>query len=61
MDKMDYLIRCTEDQKDILQAALYGYLNSYREQLEEFQDSEYKEKIEEKIKMTKKMLDALTC
>lgn len=57
---MDYLIRCTEEQKEILQVALYGYLNRYRERLEESQNSAYKEKIEERIKIAEKMIDEIS-
>lgn len=57
---MDYLIKCTEEQKEILQVALYGYLNRYRERLEESQNSPYKEKIEERIKIAEKMIDEIS-
>jgi hypothetical protein len=56
---MDYIIKCSQEQKEILQVALYGYLNRYRERLNEVQDSVYKEMIEERIKVTEKMLDEI--
>lgn len=56
---MDYIIKCTEDQKEILQLALYEYLNKYRERLHEIEDVVYKEKVEEKLKMTEKMLNEI--
>jgi hypothetical protein len=56
---MDYIIKCSQEQKEILQVALYGYLNRYRERLNEVQDSVYKEMIQERINVTEKMLDEI--
>ncbi|MCM8709496.1 hypothetical protein M2651_00475 [Clostridium sp. SYSU_GA19001] len=56
---MDYIIKCTREEKEILQIALYGYLNRYRERLKEVQDSVYREAIEDKIRITEKMLEEI--
>lgn len=56
---MDYIIKCTEEQKEILQVALYEYLNSYRERLNKIEDVISKEKVEEKLKITEKMLNEI--
>lgn len=56
---MDYIIKCSEEQKQILQIALYGYLNRYRLRLDNIEDNAYKLKIKEKISMTEKMLSEI--
>lgn len=56
---MDYVIRCTREEKEILQIALYGYLNRYKERLKEVEDSVYREAIENRIRITEKMLEEI--
>lgn len=56
---MDYVIKCSKEEKEILQIALYGYLNRYRERLKQVDDKIYKEVIEDKIKLTEKMLEEI--
>lgn len=57
---MDYVIKCTKEEKEILEIALYGYLNRYRERLKEVDDDIYKEVIENKIKLTEKIINEMS-
>lgn len=56
---MEYVIACTKEEKEIMQIALYGYLNRYRERLKEIDDMEYKMAIEERIKTTERLLQEM--
>lgn len=54
---MEYVIKCTQEEKEIIQIALYGYLNRYRERLKELDGTFYETMIKDRIKVTEKMLD----
>ncbi|MCY6355353.1 hypothetical protein [Clostridium sp. ZS2-4] len=56
---MEGIMACTEEEKDIMILALYGYLNYYKNRLNEVDDQLYIEAIQDKIRITENMIKGL--
>lgn len=56
---MEGIIAYNREEKELLQMALYGYMNHYRQRIKEIDNIEQKEVVQGKIQMVEKLLSEI--